>query len=55
MDNEKYNTVPMIEKACQIVDIISKTGGEAGISEIARETGLSKSTIYRVLYTLQDW
>lgn len=55
MDNEKYNTVPMIEKACQIVDIISKAGGEAGISEIARETGLSKSTIYRVLYTLQDW
>ena len=54
-EKENYNTIPMIEKACQVVDVISKEGGEAGISEIARQTGMSKSTIFRVLYTLQSW
>lgn len=54
-EKENYNTIPMIEKACQVVDVISKEGGAAGISEIARQTGMSKSTIFRVLYTLQSW
>ncbi|MGN0711419.1 MAG: IclR family transcriptional regulator [Anaerovoracaceae bacterium] len=55
MENEKYNTIPMIEKACRVVDIISQEGGETGISQIARKTGYSKSTIFRILYTLQSW
>lgn len=55
MENEKYNIIPMIEKACRVVDIISQEGGETGISQIARKTGYSKSTIFRILYTLQSW
>lgn len=53
-DKDKYNIIPMIDNACKIVSIISENGGEAGISYIAKKTDLSKSTIFRILYTLQE-
>ncbi|MCI8608807.1 MAG: IclR family transcriptional regulator [Firmicutes bacterium] len=52
---ENYNTISMIEKACQVVEFLSGNSGEAGISQIAAATGLSKSTVFRILYTLQEW
>lgn len=53
-ENEKYNIIPMLDNACKIINIISENGGEAGISYLANKTGLSKSTIFRILYTLQQ-
>lgn len=54
-DNEQYNVIPMIEKGCITLHSLSESGGEAGISELAKATGFSKSTIYRILYTFQKW
>lgn len=55
MKKENYNMIPMLDNACKIIGIISNNGGEAGISYIAKESGLSKSTIFRILYTLGEW
>lgn len=53
-EKENYNHIPMLDKACSVIKVISDNGGEAGISQISKTTDLSKSTIFRILYTLQE-
>ena len=47
------NTVRSVERAIEILEVIKSRGGETGISTISRETGLSKSTVFRILNALK--
>jgi DNA-binding IclR family transcriptional regulator len=45
--------VQAVEHAIDILECLAKTGGGLGVSEIARQTGLSKATVYHLLATLE--
>jgi DNA-binding IclR family transcriptional regulator len=44
--------VAAVERAIGLLDALAETGGELGTNELARRTGLSPSTVSRVLATL---
>ena len=46
-------SVRSVERAVEILEVIKSKGGETGISTISRETGLSKSTVFRILNALR--
>ena len=52
MTEEK--SVKSIEKALDIIEIVAGTQQEASLSEIARQTGLPKSTAHRLIATLTN-
>lgn len=43
-----------VRKAFQLLDELSRTGGELSPRELARLTGLDRTTVYRLLETLAD-
>lgn len=43
--------VHAVERAVQLLDVLAR--GDAGVSELARATGLHKATVYRLLVTLR--
>lgn len=45
--------VPGLERGLQILEAISDAGRELTISEIAREIGVSRSSAFRLVYTLR--
>lgn len=45
---------PLVLKAGTVLKCISRFGGQAGISQIADFTGFSKSTIFRILKSLEE-
>lgn len=48
-------TVTSVRRAVQIVRLVSEVGPDGlGVSEIARRTGLAKSTVFRLLATLEE-
>ncbi|MCJ7623159.1 MAG: IclR family transcriptional regulator [Anaerolineaceae bacterium] len=46
--------VRAVERTFKVLDILRQEGGSAGISMISRKTGLPKSTIFRLLFTLSE-
>ena len=50
MTEEK--NVKSLEKALDIIEIVSNEQQDASLSEIARKTGLPKSTVHRLIATL---
>ena len=50
MTEEK--NVKSLEKALDIIEIVSNEQQNASLSEIARQTGLPKSTVHRLIATL---
>ncbi len=48
------NIVTMVDRACQLLEHLSKQDGSASISQIAKEMDLPKATVYRLLYTMQQ-
>ena len=47
-----YKPVPAVEKCFSILDLLSKTEKALGISDISRQLGLNKSTVFNMVYTL---
>ncbi len=45
-------SIQSVQRALHILDVIADTGGEAGLTEIARRTGLKISTCHHLLATL---
>ncbi|CAL8973207.1 Transcriptional regulator KdgR [Propionicimonas sp. T2.31MG-18] len=46
--------VRAVEHAMDVLDAINALDGQAGVSEIARQTGLSKAAVHHLLATLAD-
>jgi|JI10StandDraft_1071094.scaffolds.fasta_scaffold45463_2 DNA-binding IclR family transcriptional regulator len=46
--------VRAVEHAIDVIDTITGLNGQAGVSEIARQTGLSKATVHHLLATLEE-
>ncbi len=53
MENEQ-STVKVLEKAFDLIEIISRENGGVSLSEITRDSGFNKSTAYRILQTMVD-
>lgn len=49
------NVIQMLERGINIIELIQKNNAPMGISEISIETGLSKATVYRLLYTMEKY
>lgn len=47
-----YKSVPAIEKCFAILDLLSKTEKPPGISDISKQLGLNKSTVFHLVHTL---
>jgi DNA-binding IclR family transcriptional regulator len=48
----KRNTVAVIEKALTIISFLEKTKDGIGLTEIAKQTNINKTSCYRILQTL---
>lgn len=48
------NIVEMVDRAAQILEILYENDEAIGVTEISNKLGLSKSTIFRILYTLRQ-
>jgi IclR family transcriptional regulator, KDG regulon repressor len=53
MSNE-FKKVPAIDKCFTILQLLSKSKQALGISEISKQLGLNKSTVFNIIYTLKD-
>lgn len=47
--------IQTLEKALEVVEVLHKSGGAMGISDIDEHVGIGKSTIHRVLDTLMSY
>src|SRR5689334_15151340 len=43
-----------ISRACDIIDAFQNPGDQLRLTQIAEKTGLSTSTVFRILYTLEQ-
>ena len=46
------NQIRVLDRAIDILDVLRQNGGKARITQIGKETGLAKSTIFRILNAL---
>lgn len=51
--NERY-VIPSLDRAIQVLEILSRAPGGLGLAEMARMSEVPKSTLYRILVTLQQ-
>src|SRR5699024_1958938 len=49
---KKRNTVAVIEKALTVISFLENTKDGIGLTEIAKQTNMNKTTVYRILQTL---
>ncbi|MGD9159849.1 MAG: IclR family transcriptional regulator [Desulfobacteraceae bacterium] len=49
-----YKRVPAIDKCFSILELMTETKRPLGFTEIVRELGLNKSTVFNILHTLDD-
>lgn len=52
-ENDKCPVVKSLKKALDILEYFTDSNPEWGISDLSRETGLYKSNIFNILYTLE--
>ncbi len=50
----EFKRVPAIDKCFAILDLFARSEGSLGISEISRQLGLNKSTVFNTVHTLTD-
>lgn len=55
MSNRRDPTVQSVERAIAILRAFSREKPERGVSELSRELGVHKSTVYRLLATLERY
>ena len=48
------NRVQVVDRACDILECLADNGPELGVSEITASLGLHKSTVHRLLSTLEN-
>ena len=53
MPNE-FKNVPAIEKCFSILQLFAESKHSLGISEISKQLGLNKSTVFNIIYTLKN-
>lgn len=51
---EKKNTVQSVERAIDLLDCFSVTDYELSISDFVQKTKLNRTTVFRLLYTLEE-
>jgi DNA-binding IclR family transcriptional regulator len=51
---EKDNSVQAVKRALKIIELLGRSREEWGVTDIGRELGLHKSTIYRLLSTMSE-
>jgi len=51
-NDDRYN-IRAIERALMVLDVFARERRELSLDELTRLTGLSKSTVFRILATLQ--
>lgn len=51
--NDRY-TVTAVDRAVDVLETLARAGGDRGLAALARETGIPKSTLFRILSTLAD-
>lgn len=49
----RNNSIQALHRGLTILDLLADTGGELGVTDLARQLGVHKSTAYRLLATLQ--
>jgi len=49
----RNNSIQALDRGLTILDLLADTGGELGVTDLARRLGVHKSTAYRLLATLQ--
>lgn len=49
---EKENIVKSVSRALHIIDIVSSKKDGLGVTEIAKQMDINKSSVYRILSTL---
>lgn len=52
--NERLSSLPLVERVFAILQVISATAEGAGVTQIAQQTGLPKSTVSRICATLEQ-
>lgn len=55
MYNEDKTGVVMVSRAMAILNYLSEKDRPVGISEIAKDMGLPKATVFRILNSLEQW
>ena len=53
MSKKPNQLVKSLDKALKILELVAKNNEPLGVTEISRETDLNKSTVYRILATLE--
>lgn len=47
--------IPMLEKAFEVLEFMSQAEKELGISEISQSLDIPKTTVFRIMTTMQKW
>ncbi|ABY95602.1 MULTISPECIES: IclR family transcriptional regulator [Thermoanaerobacter] len=55
MEKSNITAVQSLERALKILEVLGKNPNGLGVTELAREVDLPKSTVYRLLSTLAKW
>jgi len=46
-------TVPALNRAIDVLEILATSDGEISLHELSSKTGIPKSTLFRILFTLE--
>jgi DNA-binding IclR family transcriptional regulator len=52
--NSAFKRVPAVDKSFKVLHLVARCKKPLGISEISRQLGLNKSTVFNLVYTLSD-
>lgn len=52
-EEKDTNIISMLDRGIQIIEELHKNKTPMGVSELSKNTHLSKATVYRILYTLE--
>jgi IclR family KDG regulon transcriptional repressor len=50
----KFKRVPAVDKTIAILELLARSKKPLGVSEITKALGLNKSTVFNIVYTLND-
>jgi DNA-binding IclR family transcriptional regulator len=53
-DEEQMSEIKSVKRAMDILDVFGKDGGNLGVTEVARRLAMNKSTVTRVMSTLEE-
>jgi len=50
----RFKRVPAVDKSIAILELLARSKKPMGVSEISKALGLNKSTVFNIVYTLND-